>query len=53
MIPIRQKNLARLIALNPTNMSRNIKNLKEANIVQVSGAGITVLNPEALNTYLD
>lgn len=53
LIPIRQKNLARLIALNPTNMSRNIKKLKEANIVQVSGAGITVLNPEALNTYLD
>jgi CRP-like cAMP-binding protein len=52
LIPIRQKNIASLIAINPTNMSRNIKKLKDAGLVIVSGGGIQVLEPERLKTYL-
>lgn len=52
LIPIRQKNIASLIAINPTNMSRNIKKLKDAGLVIVSGGGIQVLDPERLKTYL-
>ncbi|KRM54510.1 Crp/Fnr family transcriptional regulator [Lacticaseibacillus sharpeae] len=52
LIPIRQKNIATLIAVNPTNMSRNIKKLKDAELISISGNGIRVLNPDALKTYL-
>lgn len=52
LIPIRQKNIASLIAINPTNMSRNIKKLKDAGLVIVSGSGIQVLDAERLKTYL-
>ncbi|AYM01503.1 Crp/Fnr family transcriptional regulator [Levilactobacillus yiduensis] len=52
LIPIRQKNIAVLIAVNPTNMSRNIKKLKDANLITISGNGINVLDPQALEKYL-
>jgi CRP-like cAMP-binding protein len=52
LIPIRQKNIASLVAINPTNMSRNIKKLKNADLVSVSGSGIKVLDPNRLKTYL-
>lgn len=51
LIPIRQKNLATLIAVNPTNMSRNVKKLKDANIITVSSDGVTILDLEALKAY--
>lgn len=52
LIPIRQKNIAMLIAVNSTNMSRNIKKLKDANLITVSGDGVNVLDPAALKAYL-
>lgn len=52
IIPVRQKNIATLIAMNPTNMSRNIKKLKDANLVRISGDGITVLNYSELKRCL-
>jgi DNA-binding MarR family transcriptional regulator len=52
LIPIRQKNIASLIAINQTNMSRNIKKLKDSGLVIVSGSGIQVLDAEGLKAYL-
>lgn len=51
LIPLRQKNIAKLIAVNPTNMSRNIKKLKAENIVKISGDGITITDLAKLRTY--